>query len=194
VAANLRANFVSTFFGDHPYRDLFTSIELYRREMKSCLEAAEKHGVIVLVENEPRERDVTRNASGTLLLMEAIESPWLRLCFDPTNFYAAGEEPYPLAYRMLKSYIAYIHIKDAARYSPLLHGTKMEQHVKTHHPGGQFVYVPVGEGGVNYGSLLRQLKTDGYKGFLSLEPHTIPERLFPTYQATLATLRQWMEK
>jgi sugar phosphate isomerase/epimerase len=69
---------------------------------------------------------------------------------DPANFIQCGQTPYPDAYRQLRPCLRYIHVKDA-----LADGT----------------VVAAGEGVASWPEILKQLHTDGYEGFFSLEPH-----------------------
>lgn len=195
TAAKLGANFISTFFGVHPDRSLAEAIFLYREAIYPCLDAARKHGITILVENEfdPEGKEPTRTAEQTLLLLETINDPNLRLNFDPCNFLIAGEEPYPHAYEMLKRFIAYLHIKDATRFSEMRHGSADHHRLFISHLG-KFICLPVGEGAVNYDGLLNALRRDGYDGFLTLEPHTVPERLLSTFKASIQFLRQWTDE
>ena len=70
--------------------------------------------------------------------------------FDPANFVQCGQ-PVMEAYRLLRPYIKYIHIKDA-----------MFSDVRV---------VPAGCGDGEVDKLLDAVGADGYDGFLSLEPH-----------------------
>ena len=125
----------------------------YREEvfvrMKRMVDAAKEAGVTLLHENEKHIYGDTPERC--LELMKAFSGDGLRAVFDPANFVQCGVEPYPHAYKMLKPYIAYMHIKDA----------KMDT--------GDVV--PAGQGDGNVPKILEDLAHSGYQGFLSLEPH-----------------------
>ena len=70
--------------------------------------------------------------------------------YASANFVQCGQDTLE-AYEMLKSYIAYIHVKDAL---------KSDQSV-----------VPAGYGDGNVAVILKRLSASGFDGFLSLEPH-----------------------
>lgn len=192
TAAILGAKFVSTFFGVHPDRSFYEAVTLYRDAIRPYLTVAHDYDVTILVENEfdPKGQEPTRTAEQTCLLLELINDPALRLTFDPCNFLIAGEEPFPHAYELLKNFIAYVHVKDATRFNEMRHG-KTEQHKLFISHIGRFVCVPVGEGAVNFSGLLNALQRDGYDGFLTLEPHTTPEKLLPTFETSIHFLRRW---
>ena len=69
--------------------------------------------------------------------------------FDPANFVQCGVDTKE-AFGLLKNYVSYVHIKDAAKDGTV---------------------VPAGQGVGNVEYILKQLKCGGYNGFLSLEPH-----------------------
>lgn len=124
------------------YRD-----EVFRR-IKMFVDYAREQNVVLLHENE---KDIYGDiASRCLDLMENFGCENFKAVFDFANFVQCGQETQE-AYEMLKPYIVYIHIKDAV--------------------AGTGKVVPAGQGDGRVKEILRQLFEDGYKGFLSLEPH-----------------------
>lgn len=194
VAEKVGAAFVNTYFGHAEKRNDDALIALYIDRLAPCLEQATELGVTIVLENEcdvhgvdPEGSDITRRSESTRALVERLHSRSFGVCFDATNAYIAGLEPYPCAYSVLREYIRYVHIKDGAVYRPELYPDA--ETVWVDH-GSQYTPVLLGEGGVNQEGLLRRLKADGYDGFLSLEPH------LPTahhHQALAATLRYLRE-
>lgn len=83
-------------------------------------------------------------------LMERFYGEHFKAIFDFANFVQCGQDTLA-AYRMLKPYIEYIHVKDAKKAD----GSVM----------------PAGYGDGNVGAILKDLIGNGYNGFLSLEPH-----------------------
>lgn len=131
--------------GEDPvkYRD-----EVIRR-MKELVRRAEEAGVTLLHENE--KHIYGDNAERCLDLLESCSSPNFRAIFDPANFVQCGVKPFAEAYPLLASYVDYIHIKDA----------KFADNSVT--------VAGLGDGQIP--ELLEELKSKGYAGFLSLEPH-----------------------
>ena len=85
-------------------------------------------------------------------ILETIDSPRLRLIWDPANFVQCGvANQVDNWWDKLHPYIAYIHIKDAL------------------HADGSVR--PAGEGDGQVEKLLQKLVDTGYDGVLSLEPH-----------------------
>jgi sugar phosphate isomerase/epimerase len=112
-------------------------------------ERAAQAGVTLLLENErgiygespTRCRDV----------LAAINSPALRMAFDPANFVQAGVRPMEEAWPHLRNFVAHVHIKDAV----FIDGT-----IRL-----------AGQGDGDIPRLLATLNALDYTGYLTLEPH-----------------------
>ncbi|MDE5950322.1 MAG: sugar phosphate isomerase/epimerase [Acetatifactor sp.] len=105
-------------------------------------------GVVLLHENE--KGIYGEMAEGCLDILKQFAGEHFTAVFDFANFVQAGQDTLE-AYELLKPYISYIHVKDAL----LKDGS----------------VVPAGYGDGNVKEILRQLKANGYRGYLSLEPH-----------------------
>ncbi|HMO58055.1 MAG TPA: sugar phosphate isomerase/epimerase family protein [Roseiflexaceae bacterium] len=84
-------------------------------------------------------------------LLATIDSPALRMAFDPANFVQCGVRPMEVAWPLLADYVTHVHIKDAVFAD-----------------GG---VRPAGQGDGAIPALLAALDARGYEGFLTLEPH-----------------------
>lgn len=115
--------------------------------LKQMTALAEKRNITLLHENE--KEIFGENAVNCLDILKSVNSDSLKAVFDPANFVQCGQDTLE-AFDMLKDYVVYIHIKDAL-------------------PDG--MVVPAGYGAGNVKAILTKLAADGYKGFLSLEPH-----------------------
>lgn len=112
---------------------------------------ARRHDLILLHENE---KDIYGDtAQRCLTVLKEVDSPHLRAAFDFANFVQCGEDPVR-AWEMLHSYVAYIHIKDAVSSS------------------SENVVCGTGEGHIEE-LLKRAIREEGYRGFLTLEPHLV---------------------
>lgn len=121
--------------------------EVFRR-LKVMVDYAKEEDVILLHENEKHiYGDI---AERCLELMQEFSCANFKAVFDPANFVQCKVDT-KKAYEMLKSYIAYMHIKDALLSDETV--------------------VPAGMGDGNIEYILRDLFDSGYDGFLSLEPH-----------------------
>lgn len=112
---------------------------------------AQKHGVILLHENEKGiYGDV---GSRCKKIFDALASPHFRAAFDFANFVQCGEDT-ENCWNLLDPYIEYIHIKDAVT------------------TGNENVPCGTGEGKIKQ-LLTRAIREEGYEGFLTLEPHLV---------------------
>ena len=121
--------------------------EVFRR-MDRMVELAARKNLVLLHENE---KEIYGDlAPRCLELMEEFGGENLKATFDFANFVQCGQDTLE-AWDMLKSHIAYVHVKDAL------------------FDGGRIV--PVGQGDGNVKEILTRLDQEGFQGFLSLEPH-----------------------
>ena len=84
-------------------------------------------------------------------LLEAIGSEHLRMTLDTGNFASIGVASHDVAYPLLRPWLVHCQIKD----------------VRT----ADRAVVPAGEGDGQIPEVLAALVRDGYRGYLSLEPH-----------------------
>jgi sugar phosphate isomerase/epimerase len=89
--------------------------------------------------------------SRCLDVVRSVDSPHLRLAWDPANFVQVGVRPYTDGYQMLRPHVEYVQIKDARAAD----GT----------------VVTAGNGDGEVAQTMRALHHDGFDGFFSLEPH-----------------------
>ena len=124
----------------------------YRDEVMDRLGAMRDYAcaenVVLLHENE---KGIYGDSIDRCLdIMKNLYSDNFKAVFDFANFVQCGQDTLK-AYDVLKSYIAYVHVKDALA------------------DGG--VVTPAGRGDGHVKEILGMMYRDGYKGFLSLEPH-----------------------
>jgi len=132
--------------GEDPadYRD-----EVLRR-MRRKAELAEERGLVLLNENE---KDLYGDTPGRMRDIHlAVDSPNLRMVFDPANYLELGIRPYPDALLQVVEFVEYLHVKDAKL------GVRGEMR-------------PAGEGDGRIPETLEALAARGFEGYLSLEPH-----------------------
>jgi sugar phosphate isomerase/epimerase len=119
------------------------------KRLKLLTHLAEEENLVLLHENE---KDIYGDIPERCLdIIKGVNSPNLKLTFDPANFIQSDIKPYPYAFNMLRPYIVYIHIKDAIAEN----GT----------------VVPAGYGDGKIQDFLKDLKDSSFNGFLSIEPH-----------------------
>ena len=122
-------------------------------KLANAAERCEKHGLILLLENEMSCNTATgKEAAATLA---AIPNKNFMLNWDPGNAAALGSTPYPNGYDLLpKNRIGHCHCKDVIR-----------------HPGGKYDWAPVGGGIIDWVGQFRALTSQGYHYAVSLETH-----------------------
>ena len=93
------------------------------------------------------------SAERTLALLEAVDSPALRVLFDVGNAVVDGYDGYEYLGRVLPAVVA-IHVKDAALG-----------------PGGEARFTMPGEGDARLADCLTLAFASGYRGHVAIEPH-----------------------
>lgn len=109
---------------------------------------ASANDTLILHENE--KGIYGEKAAECKKLMDTFYGEHFKAIFDFANFIQSGENTLD-AYKILKPFISYIHVKDALAKDGSV--------------------VPAGHGDGNIATILSDLFESGYKGFLSLEPH-----------------------
>ena len=122
-----------------------------RERLAKAAALAAQHQVTLLLENEHECNVGTGKELGRIL--RDINSPNLRGMWDPCNAVRLGEVPYPDGYRHVRGLLRHMHIKDVRKNSAT----------------GDFEYVPVGEGMIDFRGQFGALRDDGYDGTMSLE-------------------------
>lgn len=123
--------------------------------LKSAAALAESRGVMLLLENEPACNG--GDAEEAAAIVRLVNSPVLRLLWDPGNEAGRGRMVYPDSYERIRDVLHHIHLKDVV--IPAAGGRR---------------FVPIGQGRSAYADLLPALCREGYAGQFTLEPHFIP--------------------
>jgi sugar phosphate isomerase/epimerase len=200
LAAEVGAPFVQFYPGTILGPDSYGAIRLLADRLARPLERSRTAGVTLIFENlfdikdnDPQSRDMARGADSTRILLDLVGSAQLKLNYDPCNFYIAGVEPWPYAYEVLKEHIAYVHLKDVARYCEWLHGPRAQNRVYRDHER-EYIFTPLGTGALNYDGIISGLRRDGYNGPMALEALTVPERQAESFDRSLAYLRRLLSE
>ncbi|MCR2822949.1 sugar phosphate isomerase/epimerase family protein [Lederbergia panacisoli] len=119
--------------------------------LKKAATAAAEHDALLLLENENSCNG--GYASEVAHFVQQVDSPNLKVLWDPGNEEYGGRSAFPEGYDRVKGLIGHVHLKDA------------------------FVdkCVPIGEGMVPFIDQLQALEDDGYEGLFTIETHYIPE-------------------
>ena len=120
------------------------------KKLKIFIEIAEKHDIVLLHENE---KDIYGDISSRCLtIFKEVGSEHFKGIFDFANFVQCMEDTRE-CYELLKEYIVYYHIKDAVKEDK------------------ENVVCGTGQGKIE--EILTDAIKNGYKGFLTLEPHLV---------------------
>ncbi len=154
MAEELDVNKIIIFGVKRDPSDQADDLQQVIEELGNVARRAEKNGFTVMIENEPGFwADTSENC---LNILKTINMKNLRLNWDPGNLFKTGEHDYKPGYERLKSFITNVHLKDA----------KLVE--------GKNLYVPLGEGEINYRQQIADLRAEGYKGCLTVETHCHP--------------------
>jgi len=124
-----------------PWRD-----EILRR-MRAKVDYVKDKNVVLVLENESHIYGDTGQRS--LDLLRTVNHPKFRAAFDFANFVQVGDYPEKI-WPEIRPYVVHFHIKDALRNKK---------------------NVPAGQGEGRIPSIVADAYANGYRGFLSLEPH-----------------------
>jgi sugar phosphate isomerase/epimerase len=119
--------------------------------VRAC-QAAERAGVILLLENE--HSCYLGTGAETARVIEKVGSPALKIVWDPGNAFMAGERAFPTGYEAVQPHVVHLHVKDARATDD-----------------GKLEWTVVGEGEVDWAGQIKALKAAGFTGALSLETH-----------------------
>jgi len=100
------------------------------------------------------------SGQNTREIVEAVDSPVLKVVWDPANAYVSSATAYPEGYEAVKPFIVHLHLKDANIID---------------RETGLTSWQAIGAGEVDYVGQMRALIEDGYDGLASLETHWHPE-------------------
>ena len=150
VARELGAPYIRVFsFFLTPEQDPADHRDEVVGRMAALASVAEAGGVVLLHENE---KEIFGDTPARVHdIVTSVDSPALRLAWDPANYVQCGVVPFPEAYDLLRPYTDYIQIKDALLAT------------------GEVV--PAGAGDGRLRETVRALAADGFDGFFSMEPH-----------------------
>ncbi|HBY97508.1 MAG TPA: hypothetical protein DEP84_26800 [Chloroflexi bacterium] len=182
LATETGAKYVIHYPGFNARWDFKETRDQYRRRLEPCLELAAETGITLLLENhfdlrneDPHKRDPVREPDLTALFMSALDAPQVRINYDPGNLYCAGIEPWPYAYRTLKDFIVYAHLKGIGRFSEGIYGSIRDSETLSDSHTGTYIPVAIGDGGINYWSLLQEMERDNAVECATFEDHARPE-------------------
>ncbi|MFQ6078866.1 MAG: sugar phosphate isomerase/epimerase family protein [Thermodesulfobacteriota bacterium] len=118
-----------------------------RKALEQCLPDAEKEGIKLAVETHLNM--LTDTTGSTMKLLSLFDSPALGVNLDFCNLYLGGDDPAD-SIKKLRDKLYFTHVKDVRC-------------------GPDRCWVPLGQGELNYRSIIKALSEVGYSGYLSIE-------------------------
>jgi sugar phosphate isomerase/epimerase len=137
----------------------------------ALVDDAETEGVVLCLENHYKDSlwqhpEFAQSSRRYLAILDAVDSPWLRVQFDPSNALVAGEDQYALLERVAPR-VATVHASDRGMVDGTLH------------------HGVIGEGANDYDRIFATLSRVGFDGWVSIE-----DGEGPTVEAGLENLRR----
>jgi sugar phosphate isomerase/epimerase len=145
VARDVGCPLIRVFGGHWVGSDREANIRCVVESLTPVVEAAEKNGVQLALENH----DAWDCGADIAAVMGEIRSPALGVCWDVVNSFFT--EPYETTFEAIRDRIIHVHFKDAARSGDRIHS------------------ILPGTGQVDLRAALHLLQRKGYTGYLSFE-------------------------
>lgn len=141
------------------------------RVIKSLLPFAEKHGVVLTMENHYKDNywqypEFAQKMDVFAEIVDQIDSPWFGVNYDPSNAFLAGDDPLALLERV-KHRVVSMHASD--RY--LKFGTLEDLRKEEDSVGyaSRLAHGVIGKGLNDYDAIFSTLNSVGFHGWISIE-------------------------
>ena len=138
----------------------------------ACLEHAERHRVVLAIENHYKDNywqypEFAQHLDVFLEVVQGINSPWFGVNYDPSNALLAGEDPLAVLDAVLPRVVS-MHASDRH----LLPGHTLEELRGVEDAVGYASILrhgEVGRGSNDYDAILSRLAGSGFDGWISIE-------------------------
>ena len=181
VARERRMIEITAFFGGQFCRVLSgqrrpglsteTGIAQVVRVIKSLLPFAEKHGVVLAMENHYKDNywrypEFAQKMAIFTAIIGEIDSPWLGVNYDPSNTLLAGEDPLEMLNRV-KHRVVSMHASDRYLSSGTLEDLRREEDVIGY--ASRLSHGVIGKGLNDYDKIFSTLNSVGFSSWISIE-------------------------
>ena len=141
------------------------------RVLQSLLPFAEKHGVVLTMENHYKDSfwrypEFAQKMDVFLEIVEQIDSPWFGVNFDPSNTVLAGEDPIELLKR-IKHRVVSMHASDRYLISGTIEDLRKEENEIGY--AGRLAHGVIGRGLNDYDSIFEILREVEFDSWISIE-------------------------
>jgi sugar phosphate isomerase/epimerase len=181
VAREKRMIEITAFFGGHfcrvlsgqrrPGLSIEAGIVQVVRVIKSLLPFAEKHGVVLTMENHYKDSywrypEFAQKMDIFTAIIGQIDSPWLGVNYDPSNTLLAGEDPLQLLDRV-KHRVVSMHASDRYLKSGTLEDLRKEEDTIGY--ASRLAHGIIGQGLNDYDKIFSALNSVGFSSWISIE-------------------------
>jgi sugar phosphate isomerase/epimerase len=141
------------------------------RVITSLLPFAEKHGVVLNMENHYKDNywtypEFAQKADVFVEIVNQIDSPWFGVNYDPSNTILAGEDPLELLERV-KHRVVSMHASDRYLKSGTIEDLRKEEDSVGY--ASRLSHGVIGKGMNDYGKIFSTLHAVGFKSWISIE-------------------------
>jgi sugar phosphate isomerase/epimerase len=141
------------------------------RAIKSLLPFAEKHGVVLTMENHYKDNywqypEFAQKMDVFAEIVDQIESPWFGVNYDPSNAFLAGDDPLALLERV-KHRVVSMHASDRYLKSGTLEDLRKEEDSVGY--ASRLAHGVIGKGLNDYDAIFSTLNSVGFRGWISIE-------------------------
>ena len=148
-----------------------TGIAQVVRAIKSLLPFAEKHGVVLSMENHYKDSywrypEFAQKMDVFTAIIRQIDSPWFGINYDPSNTFLAGEDPLEMLDRV-KHRVVSMHASDRYLNSGTLEDLRREEDVIGY--AGRLSHGVIGKGLNDYDKIFSILNSVGFSSWISIE-------------------------
>lgn len=173
ITAELGGGFCRVLSGQRrPWMDPEEGCKQVIHCIEQCIPTAEKYGIVLAMENHFKDGywqypEFAQKQEVFLRILDAIDSPWFGVQYDPSNAIVAGEDPLALLDKVLPR-VKTVHASD--RY--IEPGHRYEEVLESLAVTGYPAYMKhgeVGKGMNNYPVIFQKLRSIGYQGWISIE-------------------------
>jgi sugar phosphate isomerase/epimerase len=141
------------------------------RVLKSLLPFAEKHDVVLTMENHYKDNywqypEFAQKMDIFIEIVEQIDSPWFGVNYDPSNTILAGEDPIELL-KKIKHHVVSMHASDRYLTSGTIEDLRKEEDSAGY--ASRLAHGVIGKGINDYDAIFSTLSEVGFNSWISIE-------------------------
>ena len=141
------------------------------RVLKSLLPFAEKHDVVLTMENHYKDNywqypEFAQKMDIFIEIVEQIDSPWFGVNYDPSNTILAGEDPIELL-KKIKHHVVSMHASDRYLTSGTIEDLRKEEDSVGY--ASRLAHGVIGKGINDYDAIFSTLSEVGFNSWISIE-------------------------